>query len=620
MKDARVAYRKIQAEVVSLALAGKRDDATSLLLTKFRDVQKTYFDGVSGLIGYQTSLIEYESKAAASAYVASFRINTILAILSVLMALALAFFVAKSIIKPIDQCVDIADQVAQGNTDVSIAVLSNNETGKLLASMKTMVEKVKLLVTDAGMLSEAAIEGKLATRADASKHGGDFQKVVQGVNDTLDTLVGLIDCMPAPAMIIDRDFNVLYINEIGATVGGRKAKELIGTKCYDHFKTSDCKTQNCACSQSMISGTQVKAETDAHPGALNLEISYTAVPVKDKNGVIIGAFEVVTDQTEVKAAMKKAEKVAKYQSQETTKLVDGLEKFAKGDLNFSLDVAAGDDDTEGVKEVFSTIVGVVGQATDAVRRLIVDANMLSEAAIEGKLATRADAMNHQGDFRKIIQGVNTTLDSVIGPLNVAAKYVDKISKGEIPQIITDSYNGDFNEIKNNINILVEKLTEVIEGIIAAADNVASGSQQMSPADVSGRDGAGGICRRGILLHGADGIKYQTERRQCAADGKNCPQGGPGRERRWQGSGGDGRRHEGDCHEDHHRRRDRPADKPPCLECRYRGSEGGRTRQGFCGRRVRSKETCGKKSDCGSRNKQAFHIQRKHSGNGGRDAQ
>ncbi|MEZ5335862.1 MAG: hypothetical protein R2741_11820 [Methanolobus sp.] len=45
--------------------------------------------------------------------------------------------------------------------------------------------------------------------------------------------------------------------------------------------------------------------------------------------------------------------------------------------------------------------------------------------------------------------VNSCLDAFIGPLNVAAEYIDRISKGDIPPAITDSYNGDFNEIKNN---------------------------------------------------------------------------------------------------------------------------------------------------------------------------
>ena len=42
------------------------------------------------------------------------------------------------------------------------------------------------LVRDTILLSEAAVEGKLATRADAAKHQGDYRKIVQGVNDTLD--------------------------------------------------------------------------------------------------------------------------------------------------------------------------------------------------------------------------------------------------------------------------------------------------------------------------------------------------------------------------------------------------------------------------------------------------
>ena len=39
---------------------------------------------------------------------------------------------------------------------------------------------------------------------------------------------------------------------------------------------------------------------------------------------------------------------------------------------------------------------------------------------------------HQGDFKKIIQGVNDTLDAVTGPLRMAARYVNSIGKGTIP--------------------------------------------------------------------------------------------------------------------------------------------------------------------------------------------
>jgi methyl-accepting chemotaxis protein len=52
--------------------------------------------------------------------------------------------------------------------------------------------------------------------------------------------------------------------------------------------------------------------------------------------------------------------------------------------------------------------------------------MLNEAAVEGKLDTRGDVSKFKGDYAKIVKGVNETLDAVIGPLNVAAEYVDRI--------------------------------------------------------------------------------------------------------------------------------------------------------------------------------------------------
>ncbi len=41
------------------------------------------------------------------------------------------------------------------------------------------------------------------------------------MNDIINRLVGFLDSMPAPAMIIDKDFTILYMNELGAKVAGK---------------------------------------------------------------------------------------------------------------------------------------------------------------------------------------------------------------------------------------------------------------------------------------------------------------------------------------------------------------------------------------------------------------
>src|SRR5208283_6067884 len=110
-----------------------------------------------------------------------------------------------------------------------------------------------------------------------------------------------------------------------------------------------------------------------------------------------------------------------------------------------------------------------------------------KAAQEGKLATRADVSKYKGDWHVMVAGMNKTLDAVIGPLNVAAEYVDRIAKGDIPSKITDAYQGDFNEIKNNLNTCIDAVNLLVldAGLLAKA---AVEGKLATRADVSKHQG------------------------------------------------------------------------------------------------------------------------------------
>lgn len=117
-----------------------------------------------------------------------------------------------------------------------------------------------------------------------------------------------------------------------------------------------------------------------------------------------------------------------------------------------------------------------------------DTSSLIQSAVAGKLAVRADASRHEGDFKKIVEGFNQTLDSVINPLNVAADYVDKISRGQLPTKISDTYNGDFNTIKNNLNLCIDNLNGFIEEMNLLVSEHLRGEIN-SRIDISKFDGA-----------------------------------------------------------------------------------------------------------------------------------
>jgi len=140
---------------------------------------------------------------------------------------------------------------------------------------------------------------------------------------------------------------------------------------------------------------------------------------------------------------------------------DYVDRISKGDIPPAI--------TDSYNGEFNEIKNNLNQCIAAVNAMTADAVMLAQAGVEGRLSTRADAARHQGAFREIVAGVNQTLDAVIGPLNVAAEYVDRISKGDIPEKISDNYNGDFNAIKNNLNRCIDAVTGLIDESMTLAN-------------------------------------------------------------------------------------------------------------------------------------------------------
>ncbi|MEW6192919.1 MAG: methyl-accepting chemotaxis protein [Bacillota bacterium] len=276
---------------------------------------------------------------------------------------------------------------------------------------------VKAQLAESQRLVEAVKSGKLDARGDVRKVTLEFKGIIEGMNGVLDALVGYINAVPVPVMFLDKDFNIQYLNQAGLDLLQLPAQQVIGTKCYNHFRTSDCNTANCACAMAMQQGQKVTRETDAHPRGMDLDISYTGIPIKDAGGNVIGVMEFVVDQTAIKKAARVMQKQAAYQENEVQKLVINLDRLAKGDLKVELAVAPTDEDTKAIGENFAKINGSLDETVKAIKSMAADVNVLAAAAVKGQLATRADASKHGGEFGKIVGGVNNILGTLVGHIN-----------------------------------------------------------------------------------------------------------------------------------------------------------------------------------------------------------
>jgi methyl-accepting chemotaxis protein len=383
-----------------------------------------------------------------------------------------------AIVEPLNVAAEYVDRISKGDIPKKITDSYNGDFNEIKNNLNNCIDNLNGLVNEATILEEAAIEGRLRTRASIDNVLGDYRKLLEGINRTLDSVINHIDEIPSPVMIIDNDFNVRYINKIGAQVGGKNPQELLGTKCYNHFKTDDCPSGDCAMARAMKRGDKFSAETIAHPGNLVLDINYNAAPIKDKKGKVIGALEIVTNQTDIKNAQRLAQKISDYQDKEVAKLSDALILLGQGNSNVSLKTGSADKDTAATKKTFDSIFNAFNQTISAVQNLTSDANMLVKAAVEGKLKTRADASKHQGDFKKIVDGVNATLDAVINPLNDASEILQKVAQGNLTIRLTKQYEGDYVMLKDSINTTIESQYKLVNNLLKRTEDLTGSSNSL----------------------------------------------------------------------------------------------------------------------------------------------
>jgi methyl-accepting chemotaxis protein len=349
--EAAAVAREVNNKVIELGMTNKNAEATELLLSKATPLVTKWQEALDDNLQRQVENNLADAKAAADAYAEARTLMFMLGGITIAIGLGIAFWVTRSITLPLNIAMATAQKIAVGDLSSHIQVASSDETGQLLSSMKEMTDTIKRLTEDAGMLSKAAVEGRLSTRADATRHQGDFRKVVEGVNNTLNAVIGPLN--------VAAD----YVDNI--------AKGAIPAKITDHYN---------------------------------------------------------------------------------------------GDFN--------------------TLKNNLNTCIDAVNALVADANMLAVAAVEGRLQTRADAGKHQGDFRKIVEGVNNTLDGIVLPINEVVEVLTLVEQGDLTRAVKGNYKGQLEDFKDTVNNTIAKLSQTIAEVIGAADQLGNASEQISATSQS----------------------------------------------------------------------------------------------------------------------------------------
>ncbi len=401
-------------------------------------------------------------------------------LLTDIVAFILAWFVTRSITRPIVDIVETANAIAAGDFSREIGIRKKDEIGELADAFRNMRDTIGQVLQEMEKMIRAVQEGRLKTRGNAENFAGGWRELIVGVNDLIDAFVTPINMTAVhldriskgdiPEKIIETyrgDFNQIR-NNLNMLIEAMNTT----TGFAEEIANGNMKIE-----------VRERSDRDRLMKAMNLMIRRLNEILQEMEGLI---FAVQEGKLDVRGDAEGFEGGWRDLVGGVNSLIDAfvtpinmtassIERIAKGDIPEKI--------TEEYKGDFNRIRNSLNQCVDTVNDLVAETVMLTERATKGRLDIRGDAEKFEGKYAGIVKGINNTLDAVIGPLNVAAAYMERISEGDFPKEIAEEYEGDFDEIRSSINTLISNL----KGTVRVAEKIANGDLSVHVSILSEKD-------------------------------------------------------------------------------------------------------------------------------------
>lgn len=419
-------------------------------------------------------------------------------------AFVTSFLLSRAIVTPLQLTTQYMSAMANGDLNVAINTNDNTHADNVLQALKSMQVKINAVVSDAQKIAQ------------------DGKSLEIGLNNSI---VGVT--------FSNSDNELQYINQAakdiwqGMSSGVRRQHQdfspntMLGKRIGQFFENDEVRT---------AFAQQLSAPKTIDIAMYGYHLELTLIPVHSENGTYLGRMTQWINRTAEVVAEKEVarlvdEAIAGHLAErvnlsiltkgfilDTGKGINALldavinplnvsagyvENFAKGTIPAKI--------TDSYNGDFNIIKNNLNTCIDALNLLVSDTNMLAEAAQNNRLDARADASKHFGDYRKIVEGVNGTLDTVMEKNAADAEekameaFVLEAAVEETQTIIAGAKDGDLSSrvsldgktgaiasLCDGVNALMDQMTEVIiqvressETINTAASEIASGNNDLS---------------------------------------------------------------------------------------------------------------------------------------------
>ncbi|MGB6250234.1 MAG: hypothetical protein WBF54_14045 [Terriglobales bacterium] len=437
-----------------------------------------------------------------------------------------------AILLPIGEGNRILTQVSNGKIDELIAQTYKGDHEKMKQAINNVAGVVQSLHKELARLTDASKEGQLSDRGNPEQFQGAYAEIVRGVNTMLDAILlpigegnriltqvsnGKIDELISQTYKGDHEKMKQAINNIAIVLQGLQKEMARLTDASKDGQLSDRgkPEQFQGAYAEIVRGVNIMLDaillpigegnrilTQVSNGKIDELIAQTYKGDHEKMKQAINNIAVVLQSLQKEMArLTEASKDGQLSDRGKPEQFNGAYAEIVRGVNIMLDaillpIGEGNrilaqvsngkideliaqtykGDHEKMKQAINNIAVVLQGLQKELARL-------TDASNAGQLSERGKHDQFRGAYSEIVRGVNSVLDAVITPLNFTAGYIDRISKGDIPPQITDTYHGDFNLIKDNLNMLIVAMND----ITAAAEEIANGNLTVALRERSPQD-------------------------------------------------------------------------------------------------------------------------------------
>ena len=397
------------------------------------------------------SRLELLSGKLASSAKNALIIYAVIAVIAIILAIALAFIVMRSITKPLEQMSSVSKKLAVGELDVTVELKSKDEVGALAESFREMIDYLKGMAHTADAVAEGDLNVEVNPRSQKDVLGNAFKNMtvyLKGMAHTAEAIAG---------------------GDLSQDVASKSAKDVLGNAFKKMVEGLRALVSEIRTGSEQISSASSEVAATSEQSSRNAESSSTAVE------------EITSTMHEMSANIQNVSKSIQSQSASVTQTTASIEELLASIQKVAENSKRLVDIAQQSRNVVGTGKDAVGQSSEGVKN------------ITGVMNTSADTIRLLGSRTEDIGKIIEVIDDIAEQTNllalnaaieaaragehgmgfaVVAEEVRKLaersakSTGEISELIYGIQKEAGSAVKN-----VEKSVDVVEKALKLSKDV-----------------------------------------------------------------------------------------------------------------------------------------------------